>query len=113
MALSVSEIEHGLATLVGMIRQMSPPLSNRPHLFLEQKDEAADFAERLRDRVVGRAPRTERSFTTPTRDTGVTAVRNGGRAIPVERRGSRKRNDELERLFGRPNSTGVLRAAGS
>ncbi|TMJ05813.1 MAG: hypothetical protein E6G97_02075 [Alphaproteobacteria bacterium] len=103
MSLSVSEIEQQLATLVGMIRQMSPPLSNRPHLFLEQKDEAARFTERLRDRVAGRAPRTERSFTTPARDTGLSTVREAGRTIPVMRRGSRRAHhmEEADRVFQR------------
>lgn len=84
--LTASELERELAAVVGMIRKLSPPLSHKPHLFLEQKDELAHYVERLRDAHAGRAP-SERFFTTPARDTGLTRVRHSGREIRVERRG--------------------------
>lgn len=81
--ITASELEREFATLVGMIRRLSPPLSQRPALFLEQKDALAKYVEQLRDRACGSAPLAIR---VPQVDTGLTAVRQHGRVIPVERR---------------------------
>ncbi len=83
--ITASELERELVKLVGMIRRLSPPLNQRPELFLEQKDELAAFAEGLRDRACGSAP-IERAIRAPQVDTGLRAVRQHGRVIPVERR---------------------------
>lgn len=89
MAMTACEIETELVAIVGMIRRLSPPLSQRPELFLEQKDELARHVERLRDRAFGTRPASQRSFSTPTSDTGIRWVRHGTRQIPIERRRSR------------------------
>lgn len=82
--LTASELERELSLLVGMIRNFAPAHASRPERFHEEKSELVAFAQSIRDRAAGRAP-NERSFTAPTTDTGVTAIRRGGREIRVER----------------------------
>lgn len=85
--ITASELERDLGQLVGMIRSFAPAHASCPERFHEQKSELVAFAQSLRDRAAGRAPPSERSFSSPTVDTGLTRIRRpGGRAIAVERK---------------------------
>lgn len=86
MTLSVLELERELHTLLGMVHRISPPLNQRPGLFLEQKDALGEFIVGLMRRAGCRVEASARSFAGKHRDTGLTAVRERGRAIPIERR---------------------------
>lgn len=84
--ITAAEFNRELVTVVGMIRRLSPPLSQRPEHFHEQKDALARHVELLRDRAFGTSPVHQLSFSEPTRDTGISSIRQGRRLIPVERR---------------------------
>lgn len=83
--ITASELERELANLGHLARRLMPPLNQRPHLFHESKSELIGATQRLLDRVRGVAP-PDRSFRARQVDTGLAAVRSGGRAIPIERR---------------------------
>src|SRR5947209_5430721 len=76
--ITASELERELGVLLGMIRNFAPAHASNPERFHEEKSELAAFVQKLRDRQAGRAPSSERSFTTPARDTGLSGIRRGG-----------------------------------
>jgi hypothetical protein len=83
--LSASELEKALEELRGFIHRLSPPLNQRPALFLEQKDALDRFVLDLQKRMGFRAS-SPTSFSAPQRDHRGAAVRLNGRVIPIERR---------------------------
>lgn len=84
--ITASELERELSTLHGMIRNFAPAHASNPERFHEEKSELVAFVQKLRDRQAGRAPASERSFTTPASDTGIKSVRMGQRSVPVHRK---------------------------
>lgn len=84
--ITASELERELQQLLGLVHRLSPPLNNRPGLFLEQKDELAGFVASLITKTGGTVPKSPRAFCTGQVDAGHAAVRHNGRSIPIVRR---------------------------
>jgi hypothetical protein len=83
--LTASEIERALDELRNMIHFLSPPLNQRPGLFLEQKDALDQFVLGLQRRM-GFQSTSPTSFRSPQRDSGIAAICSKGRIIPIQRR---------------------------
>jgi hypothetical protein len=87
--LTASELAGELERILRLTRRLMPPLAQKPHLFHESKAELIEAVAALIERQRGAPPASPRAFTAPAMDSGVRFVRNGGREIPVERRGQR------------------------
>jgi hypothetical protein len=81
-----SELERDYDSLLEMIGLLSPPLNQRPSLFLEQKDALRTFVlammERQGFKVRSKSPR---SFAAAQVDAGLSHIRQRVRAIPIHR----------------------------
>ena len=82
--LSASDLEAQLNELRRMIHYLSPPLNQRPSLFLEQKDALDKFVLDLQRRM-GFRTQSPTSFCARQVDAGARAIAVRGRVIPIER----------------------------